>query len=524
MRGARYDDVDEAQVSSKSATRLPARIRSGSDHEDELTLRRDRAAKRRLWLSLLGSLSNGLDDCGARLYVCISALRPPHDASRIVHRMKRGIPTEGWRRSKSVIAMAAGVAGKELKHRARAALTSSAEKLGLSEMQTRIEQAKLMVESLGRLKGAFMKAGQLLSIDASDWLPPEAMEILAKLQGQAEPVDFEIIRGVLVSELGEERLAQLEGLDPIPAASASIGQVHRASVAGAPVAIKVQYPGIAESIDTDVGLLEKVGASFLTLSRREVDLKGLFEEMRTVLHLEADYERERKHLDRFAVLLENEPRFAVPKSFPALSTTRVLTMSWAEGVALTDWIRSEPPRQEREAFARAVLDLYCLEFFVWGLVQTDPNFGNFLIHPETQRIVLLDFGATLEYDEDFRRRYVELLRGVATGARSRIIEAGIDLGIIDPRESSETRENFADMLINASEPFEAKRQPFVFRDTTYAASSRVVVEKFVRSLVYTPPPRALIFLHRKLGGLFQLLRRLDVVLDLSPYWEKMIGG
>jgi aarF domain-containing kinase len=438
--------------------------------------------------------------------------------------MKRGIPTERWRRSKSVIAMAAGVAGKELKHRARAALTSSAEKLGLSEMQTRIEQAKLMVESLGRLKGAFMKAGQLLSIDASDWLPPEATEILAKLQGQAEPVDFEVLRGVLVSELGEERLAQLVDLDPIAAASASIGQVHRARVAGEPVAIKIQYPGIADSIDSDIGLLEKVGDSFLAISRRKVDLDGIFEEMRTVLHLEADYERERRHLDRFGALLENDSRFAIPKSYPALSTSRVLTMSWAEGIPLTEWIRSEPPQEQREAFARAVLDLYCLEFFVWGLVQTDPNFGNFLIQPETQRIVLLDFGATLEYDEDFRRRYVALLRTVRAADRTRMIEAGTEFGILDPRESAETRENFADMLINASGPFEAARQPFVFRDASYAASSRVVVEKFVRSLVYTPPPRALIFLHRKLGGLFQLLRKLDVVLDLTPYWEKMVAG
>jgi len=438
--------------------------------------------------------------------------------------MKRGLQTDRWRRSKSVIAMAAGVAGKELKHRARSALTSSAEKLGLSELTTRIEQAKLMAESLGRLKGAFMKAGQLLSIDASDWLPPEAMDILSKLQGQAEPVDFAIIRGVLVSELGEERLAQLADLDPVPAASASIGQVHRATVSGMPVAVKVQYPGIAESIDSDIGLLEKVGSSFLTLSRREIDLDGLFEEMRSVLHLEADYDRERHHLERFGELLQNEPRFAVPTSVPELSTARVLTMSWAEGISLTSWIKSEPPREQREAFARAVLDLYCMEFFMWGLVQTDPNFGNFLIQPETQRIVLLDFGATLEYDQEFRRRYVELLRAVEKGDRERIIAAGIDFDIIDPRESSETRENFADMLVNASEPFEPKRQPFVFRDASYAASSRVVVEKFVRSLVYTPPPRALIFLHRKLGGLFQLLRRLDVVLDLTPYWEKMIAG
>jgi predicted unusual protein kinase regulating ubiquinone biosynthesis (AarF/ABC1/UbiB family) len=418
--------------------------------------------------------------------------------------------------------MAAGMASQELKHRVRAGLSSSADQLGISEVRARIAQAKLMAESLGRLKGAFMKAGQLLSIDASDLLPPEAVEILAKLQGQAEPVDFDIIRGVLEHELGPERLSSLADLQTAPAASASIGQVHRATVAGVPVAIKVQYPGIAESIDSDIDLLRKLGTSFVTLSRRDIDLGGTFEELKNVLHLEADYERERVHLDRFGALLEGDPRFEVPRSFPSLSTPRVLTMSWAEGISLTSWIQSEPTREQRHALGRAMLDLYCMEFFGWGLVQTDPNFGNFLIQPETQRIVLLDFGATLAYDDPFITQYVDLLQAVAAGDRARIVDAGIAFELIDARESAETRDLFIEMLLSSSEPFEAKRQPFLFRDANYAARSRDVGQRFVKSLAFSPPPRALIFLHRKLGGIFQLLRRLDLELDLTPYWERMV--
>ena len=157
------------------------------------------------------------------------------------------------------------------------------------------------------------------------------------------------------------------------------------------------------------------------------------------------------------------------------------------------------------------------------MVRNRSNFGNFLIQPETQRIVLLDFGATIEYDEVFRRHYIELLQAVEHGERGRIVAAAVTFDLLDPRESDATRELFADMLVNASEPFEAKRQPFVFRDADYASRSREVVEKFVKSLVFTPPPRTLIFLHRKLGGIFQLLRRLDVQLDLTPYWQKMIA-
>lgn len=427
-----------------------------------------------------------------------------------------------WRRSKSLLGVAAGVVGHELKHQVSSRL-SAREKLGLAELKTRIEQAKLMAAGFGRLKGAFMKAGQLLSIDASDLLPPEAVEILSKLQGQAEPIDFEIMHGVLASELGAERLAQLTELDPVAVASASIGQVYRANAFGEPVAIKVQYPGISESIDADVDLLEKLGQSWLTISRSKIDASGTFEELRTMLKLEADYTREREYLEKFRALLASDERFEVPRSLPALSTPRVLTMSWANGLALSEWIRSGPTLEERTWFGRTALDLYCREFFEWGLVQTDPNFGNFLVRPAERRIVLLDFGATIEYDDAFRKGYVELLRAVAGGDRGHIADHGVAFGLIDARESFATRELFVDMLLGSAEPFEASAQPFEFRNAEYAARSSVVVRRFVTALQFSPPPRRLIFLHRKLGGLFQLLKRLDLTLDLSPYWQRMLG-
>ena len=418
--------------------------------------------------------------------------------------------------------MAAGVVGQELKHQVSSRL-SAREKQGIAELKTRIEQAKIMAAGFGRLKGAFMKAGQLLSIDASDLLPPEAIEILSKLQGQAEAIDFSIMHGVLERELGD-KLSLITALDETAVASASIGQVYRAQAFGAPVAIKVQYPGISESIDTDIDLLEKLGNGWLTLSRSKIDASGTFEELRSMLKLEADYTRERHYLEKFGQLLAADARFDVPRSVPELCTARVLTMSWASGVPLSEWLKSEPPLAERSLLARTALDLYCLEFFRWGVVQTDPNFGNFLIRDGARQIVLLDFGASIEYELAFRVGYVELLRAVATADRSRIADHGVSFGLIDARESAATRDSFVDMLLSAAEPFEPRAQPFVFRNADYAARSSQIVRRFVTSLEFSPPPRRLIFLHRKLGGLFQLLKRLDVTLDLSPYWDQMLSG
>lgn len=429
---------------------------------------------------------------------------------------------DAWSRSKAVLGMVAGISGQELRHRVRTGLSGSAEKLRASELAARIEQARLMVESLGRLKGALMKAGQLLSIDASDLLPPEAIAILAQLQGGAEPVEFETLRGVLVEELGPDWAQKFGAFDTRPAASASIGQVHRAELDGVALAVKIQYPGVRESIDSDLDALQKLGNGWLTVSRSKIELAGVFEELRSILHREADYRHELASQQRFARLVEHDPSFVVPRSLPELSTTRVHTMTWEEGQPLGTWLQEGQRQEERRWLAALLLELYCLEFFRWGLVQTDPNFGNFLVRSEERQLVLLDFGATLEFEPAFRQGYVRLLGAVASGDLSRIADQGVSFGLIDPRESRQTRDLFAQFLTVASEPFAPSRQPFAFRDAGYAERSQDISRRFVRSLRFSPPPRRLLFLHRKLGGIFQLLKRLDLELDLRPYWDRMV--
>jgi aarF domain-containing kinase len=429
---------------------------------------------------------------------------------------------DAWSRSRAVLGLVAGISGQELRHRVRAGLSGSAEKLRASELAARMEQARLMVDSLGRLKGAVMKAGQLLSIDASDVLPPEAIAILAQLQAGAEPVDFETLRGVLVEELGPDWRREFEAFDTRPAASASIGQVHRAAFEGAAVAVKIQYPGVRESIDSDLDVLQKLGNGWLAVSRSQIELAGVFEELRSILHREADYRHELASQQRFARLVEPHPSFVIPRSLPQLSTTRVHTMTWEEGQPLGQWLLGGHGPENRRWLAQLLLELYCLEFFRWGLVQTDPNFGNFLVRSGPRQLVLLDFGATLEFEPEFRQGYVRLLRVVASGNVSRIADEGVQFGLIDPRESRGTRELFAQFLRVASEPFAPSRQPFAFRDAAYAERSQDVSRRFVRSLRFSPPPRRLLFLHRKLGGIFQLLKRLDLELDLMPYWDRMI--
>ena len=427
-----------------------------------------------------------------------------------------------WNRSRKILGTAGRMAAKEAAKRAAQAFEGSKAQAQALDLKTKVEQAALLAESLGELKGAAMKAGQMLSIDAGDMLPEEVTRVLAKLQNQAEPVEFEVLESVLREDLGEQGLRQLTQLNPTPSASASIGQVHEAFVDGERVAVKIQYPGITDSIDSDLRVLKRLAGTWLGISGRNIELDAIFEELGTVLKLEGDYRHELACLERYQGIFADSAEYSVPRAYPSLCSPRVLTMSFEEGVTLDVWRSIHSSTRDRTMMAERLLDLYCTEFFDYGIVQTDPNPANFLVHED--KLVLLDFGATITYDQDFRHRYVRLLRTFATRDEKKIIDAGIEQKLIDERESTLSKQRFAEMLIQSIEPFEPENQPFIFADEDYARRARDTGIAFVRSLKYSPPPRAILFLHRKLGGIFNLLKRMDVKLDLVPYWKRMIAN
>ncbi len=425
---------------------------------------------------------------------------------------KKRFATSVLSRSSKLLKTAARVAGQEAAGRLS----------GVERVARRIEQARAVTEQLRHLKGAVMKAGQLLSIDAGDFLPPEAVEILGTLQDDAEPVEFEVVESVLVDAFGADWRDHFEHFEETSFAAASIGQVHRARVNGAPVVVKVQYPGVAESIDADLAMLARLANSWLTVTRKKIDLTTLFDELSRILHREADYVIERENLERYAAMVANDDRFVVPRAYPELSTERVLTMSFEQGAPVREWMKRSPSFERRIDFARAMLDLYCVEFFEHGFVQTDPNPANFLVR-EDGKIVLLDFGAALEYDATFRERYVALLKSLATRDPQRTVDEALTFGLLDEREKEATMLAFVEMLESAVEPFASGLQPFEFADADYLARAQEISARFTRALEYSPPPRQLLFLHRKLGGLFNLLKRMEVRLDLAPYWDRMVG-
>ena len=415
-------------------------------------------------------------------------------------------------------------------------LVKLAARVGLKELRSgdiksRLEQAILIANSLSRLKGAAMKAGQLLSLDLGNYFPPEAIEALSQLQNAAVAQPFAQVEAVLRQELRPIKLKQIEDLSSKPIGVASIGQVHRARFQGRDIALKVQYPGVADSIDSDLKILKTIASSFCQLTGRQMSLEPLFKEFQSILRQEVDYLSEAQYQKEYGALINGIEsqrgfKFRVPEVIGEISTAHVLAMTYERGLALRSWIATKPDIFRRESLAHAILDLYFHEFFAWGLVQTDPNWANFLIDETGQQssLVLLDFGATRRYSNDFVIEYIQLLHLAAEGDSIALKNHAIQFGLIDERESRSAFSAFEQMLKTAIQPFFAAKsgyEKFDFSDMEHLLHSQKAAKALADELVYSPPPYGLIFLHRKLGGVYSILKTLEVKLDISGYWQKM---
>jgi predicted unusual protein kinase regulating ubiquinone biosynthesis (AarF/ABC1/UbiB family) len=374
-----------------------------------------------------------------------------------------------------------------------------------------------VTRELAHLRGAAMKMGQLLSMDSGDMLPPELAQILARLRADAEHMPPRQLRAALDRQWGRGWLDRFEHFDVRPIAAASIGQVHRARTRdGRDLAIKIQYPGIRRSIDSDV---DNVGA-LMRLSGAlppQIDLAPMLAEAKRQLHEEADYEREGRCLQRFAALLADDPIFRVPRLHADLTTPDVLAMDYMPGApieALTD-----APQGERDRAATALLDLCLRELFAFRLMQTDPNFANYRYDRATGRMILLDFGATREIPAELSDGYRRLMREALSGDRPAIRASMTGLGFFDEAAFGKHEAAIMAMVDKGLAPLLAGG-PFDFGDRTLARELRDegVALAGDRDFWRIPPMDSL-FIQRKGLGMYLLAARLGARVDIRRLLE-----
>lgn len=415
-------------------------------------------------------------------------------------------------------------------------LAKLAARVGLKELKSgdfnsRVEQAVLIAKSLSRLKGAAMKVGQLLSLDLDNYFPPEAIEILSQLQNAAVAHPYDEIEQIINAEIKNPHRKLITEISQKPLGVASIGQVHKARYQDRDIVLKVQFANLSDSIDSDLKILKTLAGSFCQITGRKMNLDPLFTEFRSILEQELNYETEAEFQNQFQkkIIKLNQTstiQYKVPEVISEISTKNVLAMNFESGLTFRNWLSTHPDKSDKKQIALAILDLYFHEFFEWGLVQTDPNWGNFLIDEQDSNlsICLLDFGATRRYQREFIQNYIALLDFAAKSKRKELRELSIHLGLIDKRESELAFAAFEEMLKTAIKPFfvgNSGSPYFDFSDRNHTLESQTTVKALSQELIYSPPPYSIIFLHRKLAGVYSILKSLDVQLDISPYWQMM---
>lgn len=445
----------------------------------------------------------------------------------------QGLKTRLWQRDLALTRLGAGIGSQFALHKLGNLLRTEDRRADADQRFYR-QQARVLVDELGRLKGGVMKAGQLLALYGSYFLPADAVAILGELEDSTPAVEWRVVRPVLERAIGAVRMRELD-IDERPLAAASLAQVHRARRRGdgLELALKIQYPGIAAAVDSDVATLRNL-VRLARLAPRGVDLKPVFAEIRSMLHREVDYASERGFTESYARRLADDPRFVVPRVVTDYSGPGVLAMSFEPGAGVgTSMVRSLPSLR-RTRLGRALVELVLREFFEWHCVQSDPHFGNYRIRlgeaedGSLDRIVLLDFGAVRAYPTAFVEGYARIVRGAVERDPAQIAAGAVAVGLMDAGFPPEVRERFAALCELIVEPF--NDHP---RDGTPAALLNARGEyrwgasdlpkriahlagRNMMSRWFRVPPPEMAFLHRRLTGVFALCAELRAEFNARP--------
>ena len=383
--------------------------------------------------------------------------------------------------------------------------------------------AEKLARHLASMRGAAMKMGQVLSMEGADILPPEFTSALAILRDSANTMPESQVRKVLSREYGKNWEDRFEHFEFEPIAAASIGQVHRAtSKDGRDLALKIQYPGVAQSIDSDVDNM----AMFMRMAKIlpvEIDIDGIVAEAKTQLNQEANYLVEAQYLRDYRELVSGDEEYLVPAVHEDLTTKHVLAMDFVQGEPLESLGAEDVPQEVRDRVGTLLERLLFRELFEFHTMQTDPNFANYLYRPEDGRIVLLDFGSTVTFEKAFTDKYGQIARALIEDDEDSIWRIAEDIGYLHPDDSPAHGGRIVDLIKVICEPICQDREyDFAASDvTSRARDAGMELAWKSQGELRTPPPET-VFLHRKLVGSFLVCARIKANLNVQKLIREYI--
>jgi predicted unusual protein kinase regulating ubiquinone biosynthesis (AarF/ABC1/UbiB family) len=430
---------------------------------------------------------------------------------------ERKVPSGRIARFAKLGGLASAVAGNIVKGATKQIF--SGQRPSLTQSLLDIDNAISITKRLAHMRGAAMKLGQLLSMDAGEFLPVEWEPILSRLRQEADPMPKAQLLKTLEASWSKDWHQQFSYFSFAPIASASIGQVHRATLKdGRQLAIKVQYPGVRESIDSDIDNV----MSLLKLSGvlpKHIDLTSLLAEAKVQLKNEANYLQEAEFLNAYRANMRNNPHFIVPFVVDELTDQNVLAMEYIEGSPITDI----------STMSTGIVDLVCSqlmhltyqELFNHKLMQSDPNFANFLYQSDTQKIVLLDFGACRQISQHTSIHYLAMADAMQRQDTIGMRSALYSLGLVDNNMSATAIDTVLKACFEASDCLQSDTGYNVKEQQLIKRIQQISMPLMTDKTAAASPIFEVALVNRKITGIILLANKLGATLDfksaLAPY-------
>ncbi len=436
------------------------------------------------------------------------------------------IPSSKVKRATRFMRTGMKVGGNYIKHFAKKAVNAETSKEALDKAN-----AEDIYETLSELKGSALKVAQVLSMERNV-LPSAYADIFSLAQHDAPPLSGPLIVKTFRQYIGKSPSELFDTFNSKATHAASIGQVHEASKDGQKLAIKIQYPGVADSVHSDLRMVKPFALRLLNMKEKEV--APFFEEVENKLLEETDYELELKQSLELSNACKHLPNLTFAEYYPELSSKRILTMKWLDGIPLGTWIKNNPTQAQRNKVGQTLWDFYCYQLHVLQYMHSDPHPGNFLVQKD-DTLGVLDFGCSKKVPYPFYRNYFDLTVQNIFQNPKELEKRFLFLEMLYPEDTQKEKDLFVpiymDMIGMLGEPFNSPQFDFgndAYFDRLYAYGEKIARMPEVRKSGRPRGNKHVLYVNRTFMGLFKLLNELKAEVQTNaPHikeWKKKTLG
>lgn len=432
---------------------------------------------------------------------------------------QESIPVSKVQRAAKFISTGAKVGGNYVKHYAKKMVNPSLDKEELHQ-----SNAQDIYSSLSELKGSALKVAQMMSMD-KNLLPRAYQDKFTMAQYSAPPLSYPLVVKTFQRFFTKTPEQLFDTFSRAAVNAASIGQVHQATLEGKYLAVKIQYPGVADSVSSDLKLVRPFALRLLNMNEKELD--HYMEEVEERLLEETDYLLEVRRSREISKACASIPNLVFPKYYSEFSSERIITMDWIFGKHIKEWMETRPSQGLRNQVGQALWDFYHFQVHELKQVHADPHPGNFIIQ-EDGRLGIIDFGCVKVIPEDFYQGYFALIKkelGMDEEELDRVFYALDFISDKDsPAEKSYFKQVFREMISLLGKPFHV--DTFDFSDDSYfeqifQLGDRISNDKMFKKSRQARGSRHGLYINRTYFGLYNLLNQLQAeVTTTKPDWLK----